>query len=73
MISNHKLKSKFINGLRPDLRLAVRRQIHYDMSFDDIVAKATVIADIYYRRAAIYRIGYKSMGGKRRTCTSKKI
>ena len=47
MISNHALKLKFINGLRPDLKLAVRTQINYDMSFDEIVAKATVICDIY--------------------------
>jgi len=47
MISNHALKLKFINGMRPDLKLAVRTQINYDMSFDEIVAKATVIADIH--------------------------
>jgi len=46
MISNHALKLTFINGLRPDLKLAVRTQINYDMSFHEIVAKATVIADI---------------------------
>jgi len=48
MISNHGLKLKFINGLRPELKLAVtvRTQINYDMSFDEIVAKATVISDI---------------------------
>ena len=46
MNSNHALKLKFINGLRPDLKLAVRIQINYDKSFDEIVAKATVISDI---------------------------
>jgi len=47
MISNHARKLKFIKGLRPDLKLAVRTQINYDMSLDEIVAKATVIANIH--------------------------
>jgi len=45
-ISNHTLKLKFINGLRPDLKLAIRRQINYYMSLHEKVAKAPVIADI---------------------------
>jgi len=47
MIRNQGVLLKFMNSLRPDLKLAVRTQIDYDMSFDEIVTKATVMADIY--------------------------
>jgi len=47
MTSNHALKLEFINALRPDLKMSIRTQINYDMSFDEIVTKATIIADIH--------------------------
>ena len=46
MISNHALKWTFMNGLRSNLKLVVRTQINYNISFDDIVGNATGIAYI---------------------------
>ena len=46
MISNHALKSKFIDSLRPDLKMPIRTQMDYNWDFTKIVKKATEIADI---------------------------
>ena len=46
IISNHALKLKFIDSLKPDLKMPIRTQIDYEWDFTKIVKKATEIADI---------------------------
>ena len=46
MISNHALKLKCIDSLRPDLTMPIRTQIDYHWDLAKIFKKATEIADI---------------------------
>ena len=39
IISNYTLKYKFVYGLPSNLKIQVRMQIKYDMSFEDIVPR----------------------------------